>query len=269
MNTVMSTQTVQGPLADRKPAGALMSAALRLGDDCLILGQNISRWIAHTPVLEEDIAQANIALDLIGQARLWLALAGDLGGDGSSADDLAYWRQPHEFCNLLLLELPNGDYGRTLMRQYLFDEWHRLRLQALGDSAAPEIAGIAGKAVKEVTYHVERSGDLVVALGDGSDESHSRMQQALDALWMYTGEMFMDDDVDRQLHETNLAGLPSSLKQDWHKAVSGVLARATLKMPDKVPYMQRGGRAGIHSEHLGYLLAEMQVLQRSHPGATW
>jgi len=242
---------------------------LRMGDNALVLGHRVSEWCGHSPVLEEDIALANTALDLIGQTQLWLGLAGEVEGRGRTADNLAYLRDAHEFRNILLVELPNGDFGRTLMRQFLFDAWHLPMLQWLSRSSRdPRIAEIAAKAVKEVAYHVERSADLVIRLGDGSEESHARMQTALDELWPYTGEMFAADATDEAATAAGIAPSLASLRAPWEAMVDEVLAEATLKRPGGA-YAHKGGRSGRHTEHLGYILAEMQFLQRAYPGSTW
>lgn len=246
----------------------LFEFLLRLGDNCLILGHRVSEWCGHAPVLEEDIALANTALDLIGQANLWLGLAGDVEGKGRSADDLAYLRDAWDFRNLLLVERPNGDFGATLMRQFLFDAWHVEMLQALCGSADGRVAEIAGKSVKEADYHLERSSDLVIRLGDGTDESHRRMQRALDHLWPYVGEMFVDDAVDKALAEEGITVLPGALRDAWDARIGAVLLQATLEQPSDT-FAQLGGRTGRHTEHLGYILAEMQFLQRAYPGARW
>lgn len=247
---------------------ALLEFLLRLGDNALILGHRVSEWCGHGPALEEDIALANTALDMIGQTQLWLGLAAEVEGKGRSADDLAYLRDGSAFRNLLLVERPNGDFGKTLMRQFLFDAWHFLLLQGLKASTDRRIADIAEKASKEVAYHLERSRDLVIRLGDGTAESHRRMQEALDDLWPYTGEMFLGDAADRELADAGIAPDPASLKAGWDGIVSEALSEATLKKPAD-GYMHKGGKRGVHTEHLGYILAELQFLQRAYPGATW
>ncbi|MGH7070853.1 MAG: 1,2-phenylacetyl-CoA epoxidase subunit PaaC [Acetobacteraceae bacterium] len=241
---------------------------LRLGDNCLILGHRVSEWCGHGPVLEEDLALANVALDLIGQARLWLSLAGDAESAGRDADKLAYLRDAREFRNLLLVEQKNGDFAMTIGRQFLFDAWHHLLLGELRRCTEAQIAEIADKAIKEVTYHLERSGDWVIRLGDGTEESRRRMQKAIDLLWPYTGEMFEMDEVDEALLGTGGAADLTRLRQPWLAHVAAILEEATLETPGS-GWMQRGGKRGIHSEHLGYLLAEMQFLQRAYPGAAW
>ncbi len=255
-------------MADASDQGQLFDYCLRLGDNCLILGHRVSEWCGHAPVLEEDIAMANVALDLIGQARLWLELAGELEGRGRSADDLAYLRDAGQFRNLLLVEQPNGDFGVTLMRQLLFDLWHDLMLQQLVGSASPRIAEVAAKAAKEVDYHLSRSRDLVIRLGDGSDESHRRMQEALDELWPFTGEMLTSDALDRALTQTGIGADLEALAPKWHAAIDAILEEATLAHPERV-WMREGGKLGRHSEQLGFILAEMQFLQRAYPGVKW
>ncbi|CAD7037155.1 phenylacetate-CoA oxygenase subunit PaaI [Pseudorhizobium halotolerans] len=245
----------------------------RIGDNALVLGHRVSEWCGHSPVLEEDIALANQALDLIGQCQLWLGLAGEVEGKGRSADDLAYLRDAADFRNVLLVERPNGDFGQTLMRQFLFDAFHINLLRALKTSTDKRVADIAAKAEKEVAYHLERSADLIIRLGDGTAESHRRMEKALKALWPYTGEMFHDDAVDAAMAEVGIAPLPSSLRAAWEGTVKAVLSEATLSYPDTVWQHgitgAGGGKKGVHSEHLGFILAEMQFLQRAYPGAVW
>jgi ring-1,2-phenylacetyl-CoA epoxidase subunit PaaC len=261
---------VSPPLAE--PQFALFEYLLRLGDSPLILAQRLTEWIGRGPALEEDIALANVGLDLLGQARMWLAYAGEVEGRmvpvARDEDALAFHRDAHEFRNLLLVEQPNGDYADTIVRQFLFDHAHWLLLARLSQSTDARIAAIATKAQKEVTYHVERSDDWVIRLGDGSDESHARMRRALDALWMYAGEMFVADDVDQALLDAGIAVDPRSLRAPWLAAIDAVLAEATLERPQD-GHVQRGGRQGRHSEHLGHLLCEMQFLQRAYPDARW
>lgn len=247
---------------------ALREFCLRMGDNTLILGQRVSEWCGHAPALEEDIALANTALDLIGQTQMWLGLAAEIGGQGETADSLAFLRDAGAFRNLLLVERPNGDFGHTLMRQFLFDTWHHGVLKALSMSSDTRVAEIAAKAEREVAYHVERSADLVIRLGDGTDESRARMQAALDDLWPYAGEMFVADDIDAALAAAGIAPDPASLKPGWEAHVGAVLAEATLARPE-TDFVHRGGRSGRHTEHLGHILAEMQFLQRAYPGAVW
>ncbi|NIX75868.1 1,2-phenylacetyl-CoA epoxidase subunit PaaC [Microvirga terricola] len=246
----------------------LLEFLLRTGDNALILGHRVSQWCGHSPVLEEDIALANTALDLIGETQLWLGLAGEVEGKGRTADSLAYLRDAAEFRNVLLVERPNGDFGQTLMRQFLFDVWHFELLTALQESSNARIAEISAKVLKEVSYHLERSADLIIRLGDGSAESHRHMQSALDDLWAYTGELFLTDVGDDALAEAGIAPAPASLKPKWEATVSRVLGEATLRRPTD-NYIHKGGKRGVHTEHLGYILAEMQFLQRAYPGAIW
>jgi ring-1,2-phenylacetyl-CoA epoxidase subunit PaaC len=241
---------------------------LRLGDNALILAQRLSAWCGKGPVFEEDMALTNTTLDLLGQARLWLTYAGEVEGKGRDEDALAFLRDAHEFRNLLLVEQPNGDYAVTIVRQFYFDAWHNLLLQQLSTSADERIAEIARQAHTEVTYHVRRSGDLVIRLGDGTEESHRRMQTAVDDLWTFTGEMFTADAEDAMLVAQSIVPDPATLRGPWLKHVTGVLHAATLTLPSGT-WMQSGGKNGHHTEHLGYLLAEMQFLQRAYPGAKW
>ncbi len=247
----------------------LFTFLLRMGDNTLVLGHRVSAWCGHAPVLEEDIALANTALDLIGQTQMWLGLAGEVDGQGRSADHLAMLRDAWDFRNLLLVEQPNGDFGQTLMRQYLFDQFHLLLLQGLQESTDERIAGIAAKAVKEVSYHVERSSETVIGLGDGTEESHARMQAALDWLYPYVGEMFAADDIDAEMATRGIAPDPASLRAPYDAALREVLAKATLTRPES-DFAHQGGKTGFrHSEHLGHMLTQMQWLQRAYPGAAW
>jgi len=242
---------------------------LRLGDNALILGQRLTQWLGKGPALEEDMALANVALDLIGQARLWLGYAGELEGAGRDEDQLAFLRDTHDFRNLLLVEQPNGNYADTIVRQFYFDAFHYFLLQQLSGSSDERIAAIAEKAQKEVTYHLRRSDDLIVRLGDGTSESQQKTQTAVDNLWMYTGEMFNADEVDEALAAQALTVTPTDLRVNWLAHVSAVFARATLTMPSIESWMQKGGKQGRHGENLGHILAEMQFLQRAYRGAQW
>jgi ring-1,2-phenylacetyl-CoA epoxidase subunit PaaC len=241
---------------------------LRLGDSALILAQQLGALIARTPTMEEDVAVANVALDLLGQARMLLSYAGELEGRGRTEDDLAYLREPHEFRNLLLVEQPNGDFAQTQLRQFLYDAYAIELWQQLVHSSDPTLAAVAGKAVKETAYHVRRSADWVIRLGDGTDESARRLRRALANLWMYTGELFLTDEVDEAMAETGVAPRGSELQPRWCARVEPVFAEAKLEVPQG-GWPQRGGKNGRHTEHLGYLLAEMQVLPRTYPGAHW
>lgn len=241
---------------------------VRLGDDRLVLGHRLSEWCGHGPILEEDIALANIALDLIGQANLFLEQAGKAEAKGRDQDALAYFREAVDYRNLLLAELPKGDFAFTIARQFFFSVFSYLQMDALQKCRDANIAGIAAKAVKEAKYHVRHSADWMIKLGDGTAESHDRLQAAVTELWRYTGEMFIADDVDRAAVASSAGVDPSVLEAPWRGHVDDVLRRATLTVPE-VKYMQRGGRTGKHTEHLGHLLAEMQIVARSFPGAQW
>ncbi|WP_146348192.1 1,2-phenylacetyl-CoA epoxidase subunit PaaC [Falsiphaeobacter marinintestinus] len=248
---------------------ALLQFLLRMGDNTLILGHRVSEWCGHAPVLEEDIALANTALDLIGQTQLWLGLAADVQGDGKTADDMAFLRDAWDFRNVLLVEMPNGDFGQTLMRQFLFDAWHSIMLGRLITSSDPRVAEIAEKASKEVAYHLERSGDTVVGLADGTEESHARMQAALDYLYPYVGEMFLSDATDAEMVAAGIAPDPAGLRDEYDALVGRIVDTATLTLPDG-RFTHKGGRDGrMHTEHLGHLLTQMQWLQRAYPGASW
>ena len=248
---------------------ALFQFLLRMGDNTLILGHRVSEWCGHAPVLEEDIALANTALDLIGQTQMWLGLAGEVEGKGRSADDLAFLRDAWDFRNVLLCELPNGDFGQTLMRQFLFDAWAVVILGHLMRSSDARVAEIAAKASKEAAYHVDRSGGTVVGLGDGTEESHARMQDALDYLWSYAGELFESDGVDQAVAAAGIAPDPAGLRGEYDALVGRVLGEATLSIPEST-YVHKGGRDGrMHSEHLGHVLSSMQWLQRAYPGCEW
>lgn len=241
---------------------------LRLADDRLILGHRLSEWCGHGPILEEDIALANIALDLIGQATLYLRLAGETEGKGRSEDDLAYFRDAVEYRSIQIVELPKGDYAFTIVRQFLFDVFSYHVLEQLQSSSHSELAGIAAKGFKEVRYHVRHSSEWVMRLGDGTEESHRRAQNALNHLWRFTPEMFQSDDVDREISAAGIGPDLAALEPQWRTVVTDVLSRATLTIPDDPPAMT-GGRRGRHTEHLGHLLSEMQIVARSHPGAQW
>jgi ring-1,2-phenylacetyl-CoA epoxidase subunit PaaC len=227
-------------------AEPLFEYLLRLGDNCLVLGHRLSEWCGRAP------------------ARFWLTLAGEVEGQGRDADQLAYLRESRAFHNLLLVEQKNGDFAVTMTRQFFFDAWHWLLLDRLQHSDDTRIAEIAAKAIKEVTYHLGRSRDWIVRLGDGTEESHRRAQAAVDRLWVYTGELFEADEVDHAI------GIDlTALRQPWLDLLGRTLAEATLDLPDPDAWMQKGGKCGLHTEQLGYLLAEMQSVHRAHPGATW
>ena len=247
---------------------ALFEYLLRLGDDRLILGHRLSEWCGHGPVLEEDIALANLALDLIGHGTLFLRLAGTVEGRGRDEDALAYWRDETGFRNLGLCELPRGHFGFTMARQFLIDSWSLELLEALTRSTHAKLAGMAAKAHKETRYHLRHSGQWMLRLGDGTEESHRRVQEALEELWPWTGEFFYQDEVDRTLQAEGIVPDLEALRPGWDAMVRDALARATLRIPDG-PMRMAGGRTGRHPEHLGHLLAELQIVARSHPGAKW
>ena len=242
---------------------------LRLGDNALILSQQLSQLCGKGPALEEDMALTNVALDLLGQTRLWFSYAAELENAGRDEDDIAFMRDAHDFRNCLLVEQPNGNYADTMMRQFFFDTWHYFQLLELTKAADPRIVEVAQKSIKEVTYHLRRSGDLIVRLGDGTAESHKKTQAAADALWMYTGEMFNYDAVDSAMVAAGIAPPSELLRASFLEHVAEIFAEATLVMPAPDAWMQKGGKQGTHTEHLGFILAEMQFLQRAYPGAEW
>ena len=265
-----------GWVAGARPATAtsgvtentLFEYLLRLADDRLVLGHRLSEWCGHAPILEEDIALANIALDLIGQASMLLKLAGEVEGKGRTEDTLAYFRDAIAFRNVQLVELPNGDFAATIVRQFLFDAWDVLLLERLTASSNETLAGIAAKALKEAKYHLRHSAEWVRMLGDGTTESHTRAQRALDELWPYTSELFLADAVDQAVIATGFGADTESLRPQWLATVDRVLGEATLTKPND-GFSPRGGRVGRHTEHLGRMLADMQSLARAHPGASW
>jgi ring-1,2-phenylacetyl-CoA epoxidase subunit PaaC len=246
--------------------------ALRLGDDCLVLAQRLSQWTARAPDLEEDIALTNMGLDLLGQARLLLSYAGEAegrtGGRVRTEDDLAYLRQEREFLNLQLVEHPNGDFALTMARQLLFSTYQLALYERLITSADETLAAVAAKGVKEVAYHRDHATQWTIRLGDGTEESHRRMQAGLDRIWPWVEEMFETDEVTRVLAEKGVGVDPPSLRPEWDGVVDDVLTEATLARPQAAP-KPGGGRRGLHTEPFGYLIAEMQHLHRSYPGATW
>ena len=241
---------------------------LRLGDTALVLAQQCAAWVAHAPVMEEDVALANVALDLFGQARHWLDYAGELEGAGRDADALAFHRDSREFRNLLLVEQPNGNFADTIARGYFYDSWAALALRELAQSRDERIAAIAAKSAKETAYHLRRSQDWLMRLGDGTELSHERAQHAVDGLWRFTGEMFLGDDVDVAMTEAGIGFDPNTLREAWLERIGTAFANATLAQPAD-GWMQRGGKQGEHTEALGYMLAEMQVLPRTYVGAQW
>ena len=245
------------------------AAVLRLGDDALVLGQRLSAWCGHGPILEEDIALSNIALDLIGQARNFFTLAGTLENEGRDEDALAYFRSDREFQNHLLVEQPNGHFGDTVVRQMFFSAFALDRYMFLAHQTVnSDVAGIAAKAVKELNYHWEHAAQWVIRLGDGTPESQHKVQDSVDHLWAFTGEFFVPDDVDTACTEAGLMPDLRELESSWHEKVAACLKRATLRVPEK-GWTHQGGKQGMHSEHLSYMLAEMQVLPRTYPDAKW
>ena len=247
----------------------LKSYCLRLGDNSLILGHRLSEWCGHGPILEEDIAMSNMALDLIGQSRGFLSYAATLEGKGRTEDDLAYLRDAREFVNCILVEQPNGDFAQTMMRSFLYSVFAYLNFRCLVNSKDETISGLAEKSLKEITYHYRHSADWVIRLGDGTSESHQKMQQALEELWSYTDELFEMDEVNESLIREGIAFDLNSLRTEWDQLVNEVIAKSTLKRPADNIYKSKGGINGIHTENLGFLLAEMQFLQRAYPGAKW
>lgn len=241
---------------------------LRMADSSLVLGHRLSEWCGHGPILEQDIALSNLALDLIGQARNWYQLAAQQLGKGQSEDDLAYLRDVRQYRNVLLVEQPNGDFAQTILRQFFFDTYHYPYLQALIESTDENVANIAIKSLKEATYHLKWSSEWVIRLGDGTEESHRRMQHALNELWEFTGELTTPNKRDELLAVMSLAPDLNLIRPLWQQRVEAVLTEATLEVPTR-QWMQKGGKEGIHTEHLGYLLAEMQFLQRAYPGCEW
>ncbi|MBR0872135.1 phenylacetate-CoA oxygenase subunit PaaC [Bradyrhizobium tropiciagri] len=246
----------------------LVLYALRRADDALILGHRLSEWCGHAPALEEDMALANMGLDLLGQARELYSYAARVEGMDNDEDKFAYLRDVRQYRNLLLVEQPNGDFARTMVRQFFYAAFADLYWRAMMGSSDATLAAIAAKSEKESAYHLRHSSEWIVRLGDGTGESNRRAQEAVDHLWAYTGEMFAVDDSERDLIDAGVAIDPAALQPRWLKTVTGVINEATLSLPAS-NWMQQGGRCGAHSEHLGHLLSELQSLQRTFPGATW
>jgi ring-1,2-phenylacetyl-CoA epoxidase subunit PaaC len=248
---------------------AIVEYCLRLGDNALVLGQRYSEWCGHGPVLEEDIAMSNLGLDLIGQARGFLAYAGMIEGKGRTEDTLAYRRDVSGFRNRMLVEQPNGDFAVTMMRAFLHGSQAYLQYRELMKSTDETISGLAAKSLKEMTYHVRHSSDWVIRLGDGTEESHRRMQDGMDDLWQYTSELFEMNEVDELLIKEGVACDLSAIRAEWDSMVKEVCTKATIHVPSKPGYQSTGGIRGLHTEHLGHLLTELQYLQRSYPDAVW
>jgi ring-1,2-phenylacetyl-CoA epoxidase subunit PaaC len=246
----------------------LVLYTLRRADDALILGHRLSEWCGHAPMLEEDMALANMGLDLLGQARELYSYAAKVEGNGNDEDKFAYLRDVRQYRNLLLVEQPNGDFARTMVRQFFYAAFADLYWRAMMRSADTTLAAIAAKSEKETAYHLRHSSEWMVRLGDGTAESHARAQTAIDDLWAFTGEMFEVDGSERALIDAAIAIDPAALRAHWLKTVSNVVREATLVLPSS-DWMQQGGRGGRHSEHLGHLLSELQSMQRTFPGAAW
>ena len=251
--------------ADR---ASLVAYLQRIGDDRLVLGHRLSEWCGHAPILEEDIALGNIALDLLGHATRALELAGEVEGQGRTADQLAYFREAVEYRNVQLAELPKGDFGYTIARQFFFDAFSIHLMDALQRSTHAGLAALAAKAVKEERYHLRHSSEWMVKLGDGTTESHDRVQRSVNELWRFTGELFESDAVDERMAQLGIAPALADIRAKWNAIVDDVLGRATLARPAD-GFFARGGRVGQHTEYLGHLLSEMQIVARSHPGAEW
>lgn len=247
---------------------SIVEYVLRLGDDSLILGHRLSEWCGHGPILEEDIAMTNIALDLVGQATSLLNYAGELEGEGRDGDALAFLRFDREYKNCLLVEQPNGDFGMTMMRQFLFDAYRKPFFEVLTSSKDEQLAAIAEKSLKETKYHLKHSSEWVIRLGDGTEESNRRVQEAVDTLWRYTADLFYTDEVDVELVAAGIAPDLNAIRLDWEQTVNHVFHLANLNKPTN-NWKQDGGRKGMHSEHLGYILAEMQYVQRAYPNMEW
>ena len=247
---------------------ALFEYCLRLGDNSLVIGHRLSEWCGHGPILEEDIAMINIALDLVGQSRMMLQYAAEVEGKGRTEDDLAYLRDVLHFRNSLLTEQPNGDFAVTMMRQLFITAFNYHLYEALKSSKDETIAAFGEKSLKEVTYHLRHCGEWIVRLGDGTEESHDRAQSALDDLWMFTGDLFETTEGDQLLIKEGIAADLSGIRSKWEATIDEILERAKLEKPVST-YMMTGSRTGKHTEHLGYLLAEMQFLPRAYPGAKW
>ena len=247
---------------------ALHTYLLRMGDDSLILGQRLSQLCGHGPILEEDIALTNVALDLIGQATLLLEYSGELADQPKTNDELAYLRLEKEYVNTILLEQPNGHFGDTIMRQFLFDAYRKPLLEKLLDSSDKRLAGIAEKSLKETKYHLRHSSEWVIRLGDGTEESHKRIQNSLESLLRYAHELFFENEVDELLIAKGIVPSAEIIFPIWEKTLHDVFKEATLSLP-KNNWKFQGGREGRHSEHMGYLLAEMQYMQRTYPNMEW
>jgi ring-1,2-phenylacetyl-CoA epoxidase subunit PaaC len=247
---------------------AIFEYCTRIGDNAVILGHRLSEWTGHSPILEEDIALGNMSLDLIGQARGFLTYAGAVEGKGRSEDDLAYHRDAHQYKNKNINELPKGDFGFTMLRSFLFSSFAYLQFRDLVKSKDETISGLAEKALKEITYHVRHTSQWVIRLGDGTEESHQRINESLQELWSYTDELFEENDVDAFLQKEGISFSNKNLRAEWDKMIDEVFAKANLSKPVG-GYQSKGGMLGLHTEHLGFILAEMQFLPRAYPDAIW
>ena len=246
----------------------LYQFVLGLGDDALILGQRLSQWAYKGPFLEEDIALSNISLDMFGRANLLLEYAATLKGNGTTSDELAFKRNEREFSNHIICEQPNGNFADTIVRQFFLDAFYKLFLQKLTNSKNEQLSAIAQKSIKETTYHLRHSSKWIIRLGDGTAESHAKVQSAIDNLWMFSDELFEINEIDKEMVKEKIGVDCLSIKAEWDKIIDDVLAEATLKRPEDT-HMTTGGREGIHTEHLGHLLSDMQYLQRAYPDAKW
>jgi ring-1,2-phenylacetyl-CoA epoxidase subunit PaaC len=255
-------------MPDTRSNEAVKQYAIRLGDDALVLGHRLSEWCSYGPFLEEDLALTNVALDLIGRARMFYGYAAELAADGSTEDTYAYTRDCRDFGNLLIHELPRGDFAFSMARQYLVDVYNLAYMEVLQQSVDPTLAAIARKAAKESRYHLRRSHDWMLRLGDGSAESHQRLQRAVDELWGYTPELFAMDALEQQLAGAGIGVDAASLRSGWEQSVTTTLGQATVRKP-AADWQVGGGRQGIHTEALGHLLSELQFMQRAYPGLQW
>lgn len=246
----------------------LFKYTLQHADNCLILGQRLSEWCGHGPVLEQDIALTNISLDLIGQARMWYQYAAEVQGEAKTEDDLAYLRDAWDYRNVLLVEQPNGDFAQTIFRQFLFDSYSHLFYEELMKSTDEQLQAIAAKSHKEALYHIKWSSDWVIRLGDGTEESNQRIKGALETMWPYGGELTSANEVERKAQQEGYGVDLEAIEKKRNTRIAEVMQEATLSLPEK-SYMHEGGKDGRHTEHLGYILAELQFLQRAYPGSEW
>ena len=255
-------------MSDNTDKNLILQYAVRLGDDALILGHRLSEWCRNGPFLEEDIALSNSALDYIGRARMFYGYAAELSNGKKTEDDFAYLRDCREYQNLLINELPKGDFAWTMARQLIMDVYYLNFLSALSESVDPSLAAIAAKAVKETKYHLRRSTDWVLRLGDGTEESHARVQKAFDEIWGYIPEIFEQDELEQKLVSKGIAVNTAELQEQWQETIKKILTEANIEMPE-ISWTVRGGRSGYHTEHLGHLLSELQYMQRTYPGLQW